>query len=359
VVPNTLLVPARGNGILKKRIVCFGELLLRLASHGRELLLQSPSLQVHVGGAEANTAVSLCYLGHDAAVVSAVPDNSLGHSCVGELRRHGVDASGIQFLPGRMGLYFLTQGAVQRPAEVLYDRAGSAFAEANATVHDWPALLRGAEWLHVSGITPAVSGNAAQAARLAMQSARQLGLRISFDCNFRSRVWAQRAHEAPVLLRELAQHADLLFADSRDIAFICNSSLAGADEQQADAAAKLAFATLPKLRWLANTHRQRSMVDTQELSASLRSKNHTFKSRNHALSGIVDRIGSGDAFAAALIDQFLAAPNSPEDSTDLQAAVEFACAAACLKHSIPGDFNLSSRADIAAVLAEPLTDVRR
>ena len=147
----------------RTRIVCFGELLVRLSGTDGEQLLQSPSLHVHFGGAEANVAVSLARFGHDAAMVSIVPPNALGAAAVAELRRHGVDTSGVATGPGRMGLYFLTPGAVSRPSTVLYDRAGSAFAQAPAKSIDWRVALRGARWLHLSGIASALGETAAAA----------------------------------------------------------------------------------------------------------------------------------------------------------------------------------------------------
>jgi 2-dehydro-3-deoxygluconokinase len=337
---------------MKTSIVCFGELLVRLSSPGRELLLQSPVLQVHIGGAEANVAVSLRRLGHQTKVVSAVPDNPLGHACVAELRKHDVATTGVQFLPGRMGLYFLTHGAGHRPAEVLYDRAESSFANAKQPF-DWSALLVDAQWLHISGITPAVSDNAAESARLAMITARKAGIKISFDCNFRARLWGARATAAPTILRELASYADLLFGDQRDVAFIFGTDFTRMPkEQHAQAAAAIAFKEFPNLQWLASTVRNRETMDSQELAGLLHTRAGTHTSRFFTLSGIIDRIGSGDAFAAGVIDQIL------QQATP-QAIAEFGCAAAALKHSIPGDFNLSSREDIQALFTENSTDVRR
>jgi len=154
-------------------VLCFGEILLRLSSPNKELLLQSAHFDAHVGGAEANVAVSLSRFGHTTAVVSTLPESPLGRACAGELRRHGVQTDALRFCDGRMGLYFLTHGAGHRPAEVLYDRAGSAFAAAAADAYDWSALLAGCSWLHVSGITPAVSDAAGEAAMRAMTAARQ------------------------------------------------------------------------------------------------------------------------------------------------------------------------------------------
>ena len=321
-------------------VLCFGEILLRLSSPNKELLLQSARFDVHVGGAEANVAVSLSKFGHRAAMVSTLPESPLGRACASELRRHGVQTDAIRFCDGRMGLYFLTHGAGHRPAEVLYDRAGSAFATAAADAYDWSALLAGCSWLHVSGITPAVSNSAGEAAMRAMTAARQLGAKVSFDCNFRARVWGTRAQEAPAVLRKLCEQANLIFGDERDFAFMLGGNV--------DAA----FEAFKHLQFIAHTGRARQSVDTQQLSGYLRSRRDTYTTRPHSLYGIVDRIGAGDAFAAGVLHGLIR-------SFDPQKTVDFATAAACLKHSIPGDFNLASVADIELLLSDQQTDVRR
>jgi 2-dehydro-3-deoxygluconokinase len=321
-------------------VLCFGEILLRLASPNKELLLQSARFDVHVGGAEANVAASLSKLGHAAAMVSTLPESPLGRACAGELRRHGVQTDAIRFCDGRLGLYFLTHGAGHRPAEVLYDRAGSAFAVAAVDAYDWNALLAGCSWLHVSGITPAVSNTAGESAMRAMAAARQRGAKISFDCNFRARVWGARAKEAPAVLRSLCEQADLIFGDERDFAFMLGGN------------AEAAFAAFENLQLIACTSRERQSADVQQLSGRLQSRRDTYTTRPYPLYGIVDRIGAGDAFAAGVLHGLIR-------SFDPQKTLDFATAAACLKHSIPGDFNLASVADIELLLSEQQTDVRR
>lgn len=338
---------------MNHRIVCFGELLLRLSAPGKELLLQSPAFNAHIGGAEANVAVSLTLLGHDAAFVTALPDNKLADASLGELRKHGVDTHRVIRRPGRMGAYFLTHGAGNRPSEVLYDRSHSVFALAHSDAYDWPGILAGAQWLHISGVTPAVSAATAQAARNAMQAARTMNLKVSFDCNYRSQLWGPRANEAPALLRELCSLATLVFGDERDIGLIFGRdfSTVPADERGREAA-KIAFEAFPNLEWMASTTRERSAGDALELGGLLRNRTHVYTSRIIPLGTVVDRIGSGDAYAAGIIDQLLG-------GSDPLAAVEFATAAAVLKHSIPGDFNLSRRADIESLVAGHAVDVRR
>lgn len=354
IVANITGLPCFGvSFVLMRSILCFGEVLLRLSAPGKQLLLQTGGLEAHVGGAEANVAVSLSRLGHKAAVVTSLPDNALGHACVGELRRHGVDTDPVRFRDARMGLYFLTHGAGQRPAEVLYDRAQSAFATAPADSYDWETLLKGTQWLHVSGITPAVSAEGAEATLRAVKAARAANVKVSFDCNFRARLWGSRSPQAPGILSELCQSADLIFGDDRDIAFMLGfkSDDANATERRRKAAA-MAFETFRSLKWIAYTERTRHSVDMQQLAGTLHSAKEVFTTRPYPLQGIVDRIGAGDAFAAGVLHGLLKGM-SP------QATVDFATAAGCLKHTVPGDFNLLGVSDVELFLSEVQTDVRR
>jgi len=335
----------------ESRVVCFGELLLRLSPPGQELLLQSPHLDARFGGAEANVAASLAILGHPSAVVSALPDNAIGHACAAELRRHGVDTGGIRFADGRMGVYFIAPGAMQRPTEVVYDRAGSVFACTAA--YDWPRLLDGARWLHLSGINLALGEASAQSALAAVRAARVAGVSVSFDCNYRSKLWGTRAAQAPALLREVLAEAELVFGNERDIALILGGEFTQGDAQERfRAAAAVAFATFPRLRLLAATDRRHLDVDTHELSGLLATREQVLTTRTHRLARIVDRIGGGDAFAAGLLHGLLRGMAG-------QDALDFAIAAGCLKHSVPGDVNLLREADMLAFHAQEGFEVRR
>jgi sugar/nucleoside kinase (ribokinase family) len=211
---------SRESPLPRPGFACFGELLLRLSAPGNELLLQSGSLNVHIGGAEANVAVALARWGHKALMVSVVPDNPLGSACGGELRRHGVHTDNIHTGPGRMGLYFLTVGAGHRPSEVLYDRAESAFALSPAELVNWDAILPQVGWLHVSGVTPALGAATAAAALRAVRAARAHGCWVSFDCNYRAKLWQRWQGDARRVLREIVAEADLLFAEERGVALI-------------------------------------------------------------------------------------------------------------------------------------------
>jgi len=335
-----------------RRVICFGELLLRLSPPTDELLLQSPALKVHVGGAEANVACSLALLGHPTTMVSTLPDSVLGRACVGELRRYGVDMD-VQYASGRMGLYFLTPGAMRRPSDVLYDRAGSAFATAPAASYDWPRLLAHAGWLHLSGITLAVSDASAHAALAAARAASDAGIPVSFDCNIRERLWAQRFSEAPALMREMVAHANVLFGNDRDIALMLGHRFS--QDQAIDrfaAAADAAFTEWPRLRRMASTARVHHSADHQEARGLCASRDGLIATDAHELKGIVDRIGTGDAFAAGLLHRLF------EGAADRD-ALAFAMAAFCLKHSVAGDASPFRAGEVEAFASSRGFDVRR
>ncbi len=334
-------------------IVCFGELLLRLSAPGRERLLQTPRFDVHVGGAEANVAVSLACLGHPVRMLGTVSDNALGDAAVGELRRHGVDTASLRRTDGRMGLYFLATGAIHRPSEVLYDRADSAFARARPRDYDWDVLLQGAHWLHLSGVSPALGADCAVTTIEAARAARRLGVKVSFDGNFRGKLWQAWNGDAAGLLRQIMAEADLMFADHRDIAVVLGTQVEGSGETAVIEGAKAAFAAFPHLRWMASTVREQHSVDAHALSALMVGRDGVVhRAPKYELGAIVDRIGGGDAFAAGVLDAMIH-ECAPDD------IVHAGLAAACLKHSLPGDFNLVGRADIVAFVAQAGFHVRR
>ena len=327
------------------RFVCFGEIMIRLTAPAGELMLQTPRLDVTFGGAEANVAVSLARFGHDARVATVLPDNALGHAAVAELRRYGVDTSLCALQPGRMGLYFVTIGAGPRASEVLYDRANSAFAQAPETI-EWSKALAGAEWLHVSGVTPALNQACAEAALKAMRAARAAGVKVSFDANFRSKLWEVRGGDPRPVLDSLFAEADLMFADERDISLVTGEKPANEEE-----AARIAFARYPNLERIAATQRKVLSADAHELSGVAITRAGAVRTRAHAV-GIVDRIGGGDAFAAGVLHGLAAGMGE-------QQMLDFAVAAAVLKHTVRGDFNLATVADVEFYLSNSGSDVRR
>ena len=341
---------------MPKRVVCFGEILLRLSAPGRETLLQSPSLQVHVGGAEANVAVSLARFGHPVAMASTLPDNALGNAALAELRKHGVATNFLALAAGRMGSYFYTAGAGHRPSEVLYDRADSAFERAGAEAYDWPALLADASMLHLSGITPALCQTTGDAALVAARAARAAGVLVSFDGNYRAKLWACWDGNPQACLHALLAEADIAFADHRDIALVLGG-LSGIEEarprQRFEVATQAAFAAFPNLQRIATTVRVQDSTDHHRLGAMLASRDGSLHVLEEiALGGIVDRIGTGDAFAAGVLHGIL-------EGMDDADSLAFGRAAGCLKHYVPGDFNLVSIADVMALVNGDGLDVRR
>jgi len=329
------------------RLVCFGEMLVRLSAPQGEMLLQTPRLAAHIGGAEANVAICVSRLGGEAAMATVLPDNPLGHAARDELRRHGVDVSAAKFVAGRMGLYFLTPGAVLRPSEIVYDRAGSAFAE-QADVVAWDAALVGAGMLHVSGITPAVSARGGEAALAAVAAANAAGVAVSFDGNYRSKLWEARGESGAPILKRLLESASLAFIDERDIALVLGATFA-----DRGAACTAAFKAFPKLQRIAATTRTTHAVDAFSLGATLHHRNGNLtQARPLELGNVVDRIGGGDAFAGGLLHGLMKGWAADD-------ALAFALHTAAAKHGQVGDASHASEAQIRALMGAGGKDVRR
>lgn len=332
-------------------LLAFGEIMLRLSPPGRELLLQTPRLDIWVAGAEANVATALARLGHDVAIASAVPDNDLGRGAIATLRGHGVDTQRIIVAGDRMGLYFVTSGAGMRATEVIYDRAHSAFATMPAAAWDWAALLEGVDWLHLSGITPALGPGPAAATIAAAQAATARGIPISFDGNYRAKLWERWDSDPRGILHQLIGYADLLFGNHRDIALVLGRDLHGGGEAAQRAAAEAAFAAFPRLATIASTARDVETADRHHLSARIDRRDGHAQTEPVVLSGIVDRIGGGDAFAAGVL-------HALRHDGSIDDAARAGLALAALKHSLPGDASLFRQNDLDAYLAGGL-DVRR
>ena len=332
-------------------IVFFGELLIRLTAPGNALLMQSPSLNIHVGGAEANVAVGLANLGHACRMVSRVPDNALGRGAVSAVRAHGVDCSGVSTGPGRMGLYFLSVGAGLRASEIVYDRAGSSFAQATKSYFDWDAALTGAALLHLSGITPALGPQSAEAALAAAHAAKRLGVPISFDGNYRAMLWEAWDSNPRAILSELIGMADIMFGNHRDISLVLDNDFSGDGADRRRDAAQAAFEAFPALKLIASTTRHLVSADHHQLSARVDMRDSFAQTEVVDVTGIIDRIGAGDAFAAGVLHSHL-------NGGDADAMAKSGLALTCLKHSLPGDASLFGQADIDAFMSGNL-DVRR
>jgi len=330
------------------RVVTLGEMMLRLKAPGRERLFQSPALEATFGGAEANVAVALAQWGLDAAFATVLPANPVGDAALAELRRFGVDTRLVRRAGARVGIYYLEAGAAMRPSRVVYDRAGSAMAAATAADFDWDAAFAGARWFHVSGITPALSATAAALALEAVRQARRRGVTVSCDYNYRANLWSW-GKPAPEVMRELVALVQVGIANEED----CQHALgieSGLDVRggRLDAAGVGALAArvleqFPNLEKQVITLRESHGADHNGWSACLADRTRFLESRRYDIPGIVDRVGGGDAFAAGLIYGLLT-------FGDEQRALEFATAAGCLKHTVPGDFNRVSVAEIETLL---------
>lgn len=343
---NTDCAPVKG------RVVSFGEVLLRLAAPGGELLLQSLRLDPSFCGAEANVAVALAGFGHDVQMVSALPDNAIGAAARRTLRGFGVTVAAPAVAGSRLGLFFLEPGAMTRPSAVTYDRAHSAFATIEPERYDWPALLEGADWLFVGGITAALGDKALAALRAAIAAAQAGGVRIAFDTNFRPTLWQGREAQAAAILRELSCEADLIFAGRRATAMMVGGDYTSGDPADGfHAAAKAMFALSPRLAHMAATRREVHSSDRQNLTALLADRDGMSVSRTIALENIVDRVGTGDAFAAGIVHGLVTGMGR-------DATIGFAAGCSEWAHSVPGDFLRASVADIAA-LGSGGGDVRR
>lgn len=346
-----LLSTADGSPAEMKRVLCLGELLLRLGAPGRELLLQSPRLELFVGGAEANVAVGLARLGHPTSMASRLPDNPLGDAAIGFLRHHGVDVSAVSRGPGRMGLYFLSQGAGLRPSSIVYDREGSAFALATADEFDFPALLADVDLLHLSGITPALGLQSATLAAAAAQAATSRGVAISFDGNYRAQLWQRWTMNPGAILRPIVEQAEILFGNHRDIALLLDRNFDADGEDRRRQAAEAAFAAFPRMKLIASTARHLDDADTHRISARIDTPDNSVQTGEVVIRGIVDRIGAGDAFAVGVL-------HGIRTGQEISGIARSGLALAALKHSLPGDVSLFKERDIDGFVAGEL-DVRR
>lgn len=333
------------------RVLTFGEIMLRLTPPGFERLLQSPHFNASFGGGEANVAVALAALGKPASFVTALPpDNAIADACIAELRRHGVDTSHIVRAPGRMGVYFIEPGANQRPSKVLYDRDRSAISLLKPGAIRWDEALAGANWFHITGITPALSESLAAVAIESVRAAQAAGVTVSCDLNYRKNLW-KWGKAAKEVMPELMRHVDIAIANEEDVQMTLGIESGSdvhsgrLDPAQYEALTRKALDAFPNLRTIAITLRESHSASHNGWSACLNDRERFLVSRRYEITHIVDRVGGGDAFAGGLIYGLLELPSRQE-------ALDFAVAASCLKHSIPGDFSRLGAAEVQALLKE-------
>lgn len=314
-------------------VVTFGEIMLRLTPPGHQRITQTPHFEITFGGAEANVAVMIAQLGGSVEFLTKLPDNDVAQRAIDELRGLRVSVDRIVRGGDRIGVYFLEQGASQRAGRVTYDRAHSAIAEAQPGDFDWPRLLAGAKWFHWSGITPALSANAAQISAEAVAAARQLGLTTSFDMNYRAKLWTPE--QAGRVLTPIIPGADLCVCGAEEARSILG--VTGCDDAEIAAALRERFG----FKWIATTHRQADSASRTSWGATLFTAEGSFTSPRHELE-IVDRVGAGDSFTGALIFALLRG-DSP------QRAIDIAVAASALKHTVPGDYARLSLPEVEAL----------
>jgi 2-dehydro-3-deoxygluconokinase len=330
-------------------VVSFGETMLRLAPPGFERFLQSPQFVATFGGGEANVAVALAGFGNSARYVTVLPPNNpIADALIGELRRFGVDASQVVRGPGRMGVYFVETGSNQRPSKVVYDRENSAIALSKPGAIDWGKAFAGAGWFHITGITPALSQSAAELSFESIRAARQAGMTVSCDLNFRKNLW-KYGKTAEQVMSDLFRLVDIGIANEED----CQAALGihadvdvssgRLDQQSYRALAEKVLAAYPDLKMLAITLRESKSASHNGWSAVLHDRREFIRSRHYEITHIVDRVGGGDSFAAGLIFGLLNLATHAD-------ALEFAVAASCLKHSIPGDFSRVSREEVEQLI---------
>lgn len=318
-------------------VTCFGEILLRLSPPDRQMLVQAHGLDLVVGGAEANVASALASLGHEVRFAGVVADNPLGERALAALRGSGVGVAHVARAPGRMGLYFLEAGSGPRPAAITYDRAGSAFASAASESIDFAGALAGARLLHCGGITPALGPGGVALARAGQDAALAAGVPIAFDGNFRAQLWAAWDSDPAAILRDLVADATILIGNHRDISLLLARDFSGEGEDRRREAAEAAFAAFPRLELIASTARHLVTSDHHRISARVDARGGSHQTAEIDVTGIVDRIGTGDAFAAGVLDGWLAGEGQA-------VMAERGLALAALKHTVPGDMCPVSRA---------------
>lgn len=338
----------RNEGEMAK-VVTMGEIMLRLSTPGNEKFLQADEFDVCYGGGEANVAVSLANYGHQAEFVSKVPKNPLGDCAVAALRKMNVGTRQIARGGERLGIYFLETGSAMRASNVVYDRAHSSIAEASADDFDFDTIFCGMDWFHFTGITPAISDAAAKLTEIALKAAKKAGVKVSCDLNFRKKLWS--SEKAKKIMTELMQYVDICIGNEEDAEKVLGFCPGTTDVTSGElelAGYQSIFKQMTdkfNFEYVISSLRASHSASDNGWSACIYSRDtkEFYHSKEYRISPIVDRVGGGDSFAAGVICGFL-------DGKSFQEALEFGVAASALKHTIPGDFNLVSRADVDALV---------
>lgn len=334
-----------------KKVVTFGELMLRITPPGREMILQTPNMVCTFGGAEANVAVAVSQYGDDARYVTALPANDLGRAAVAELRRFGIDTSFIKMTNKRLGLYFTETGSNMRPSKVIYDRDDSAIAAVKPGDFDWDTILADADWFHVTGITPALSESLCEATIEALKKCKEKGITVSCDLNYRKKLW-KWGKEPIEVMPEIAKYIDIMIANEEDCQKCLGIELeTGVDSGKLDTdmykdLAKIVMDRYPNVKALAVSLRESISADHNNWSGVLAVRDNGFyQSRKYSITNIVDRIGGGDSFGGSLIYGFR------NFDGDYQKVIEYAIGGSALKHTTYGDYVRFTKEDVLNLIA--------
>ena len=327
------------------KIVTLGEIMLRLSPEANDRFIQSESFRIIPGGGEANVAVSVANYGHEAYFVSKLPKHEIGQIAVNALRRYGVNTEFIARGGDRVGLYYAETGASMRSSKVIYDRAHSAIAEADAADFDFDKIMEGAQWFHWSGITPAISDKAAELTKLACEAAKRHGVTVSVDLNFRKKLWT--SEKAISVMRPLMQYVDVCIGNEED-AQLCLGFKPDADVEGGKTDAEGYYGIFQGMmkefgfKYVVSTLRESLSATHNGWKALIYDGKEFYQSKHYDINPIIDRVGGGDSFSGGLIHGLLTKETQAE-------ALEFAVAASALKHTIPGDFNLVSADEVESL----------
>lgn len=331
------------------KVLTFGEVMLRLKAPGHERLMQTPNLEATFGGGEANVAVSLANYGMDASFLSFLPNNAIADACIGELRRFNVDTSRIIRKEGRVGIYYLDAGANQLPSKVIYDRAYSSISLAGPGDVDWNKAFDGVGWMHISGITPAISESLMELSIESVKEAKMRNIVVSCDLNYRKNLW-KYGKNAQEVMSEMANYCDVLIANEEDVQKSLGITIdvdvesGEIDNAKYEILGNKVLEKYPNAKMIAITLRESKSADTNGWSTCINNREKFYVSRHYDINDIIDRVGGGDSFAGGLIYGL-------NTYDTMEEALEFATAASCLKHSVIGDFNRVTVDDVKKLMA--------
>ena len=319
--------------------------MLRLSTPGNTRIVQSDSFDVNYGGGEANVAVSLANYGHDAYYVTKLPKHEVGQAAVNALRRYGVHTDYIVRGGNRVGIYYLESGSAMRPSKVIYDRADSAIAKANSSDFDFDTIMEGADWFHFSGITPAISDSAAELTLIACKKAKEHGVKVSCDLNYRKKLWS--VEKAQSVMTPLMEYVDVCIGNEEDAQY-CLGFKPDADVEAGNTSADGYYSIFKQMKekfnfeYVVSTLRESYSASHNGWKALIYDGKEFYESKHYDIEPIVDRVGGGDSFSGGLIHGLMTMDNMKD-------ALEFAVAASALKHTINGDFNLVSKEEVESL----------